>query len=236
MSRASFIRCFLLRGTGVLTATLLLLGNMGWRGGESTESDAVQPPTTVVSTTTTTEATTTTSTATTTSQTTTAVTTTIAATTTTVSTPVSTTTTRGLTTTVAPTTVTTTEVTTEPVTTPSVAWDYPVTAYEYTLLCKIVCSEYGSMQDVYERAKIVASVMNQSARLGKSIEACLYQTCVPWGFNIWGEYFCGGIHYSQMADAVDYYFANRYTVFADWQADSWYGSGYGTNIFHRQLW
>jgi hypothetical protein len=110
----------------------------------------------------------------------------------------------------------------------------PVTDYEYELLCKIVCSEYGGMTDAHERAKIVASVMNQSARMGKSIEQCLYQTCVPWGFNINGEYFCGK-HYTDMADAVDYYFANRDTVFADWDADSWYGSGYGTNIFHRQL-
>lgn len=115
--------------------------------------------------------------------------------------------------------------------------DLPISDREYELLCKIVASEYGGMSDVGERAKIVASVMNQSYRTGQSIENCLYTSCVPWGFcpdNTW--YCSGSVYYGDMADAVDYYFANQNTIFGDWQADSWYASGYGTNVFHRQLW
>lgn len=257
MSRASFIRSFLVRGTAVLITTLSLVFVLGWRGGESTGSEAMQPPTETIlwiETTTTIETSlkdTCTSSASTSGNVTTS------------------------TSSLITTTLTTTELEvcsqtqdicseeetiTEMCTTSSLDSDssptfpteampeeqmeeeqiiesenkLPVTDYEYELLCKIVCSEYGGMPDVEERAKIVASVMNQSERLGKSIEQCLYQTCVPWGFNINGEYFCGR-YYTDMADAVDYYFANRDTVFADWDADSWYGSGYGTNIFHRQL-
>jgi len=117
------------------------------------------------------------------------------------------------------------------------AGDLPISDREYELLCKIVASEYGGMSDVGERAKIVASVMNQSYRTGQSIENCLYTSCVPWGFcpdNTW--YCSGSVYYGDMADAVDYYFANQNTIFGDWQADSWYASGYGTNVFHRQLW
>lgn len=227
MSRASFIRCFPLRGTGVLIGTLTLLCVTGWHGKGSTESEALQPST-VVTTTTTTVTTTTITTQVTTTEpvTATELTTEGEITTAEVTEFLPETTTKSLTTEPLP------EATTETPTIPAV--ETPVTDYEYQLLCKIVCSEYGGMPDVCERAKIVASVMNQSARLGKSIEQCLYQTCVPWGFNINGEYFCGQ-HYTAMADAVDYYFANRDTVFAGWDADSWYGSGYGTNIFHRQL-
>lgn len=241
MSRASFIRSFLLRGTAAFITTLSLLFVMGWRCSESTGSEAIQPPTettTWIETTTTTE---------------------VSSKTTCISTSGNTTTS---TTTLTTTTtkleicskVTSQEtVVTEVCTTSALDSDnfqqpteqlveehtesestLPVTDYEYKLLCKIVCSEYGGMADTHERAKIVASVMNQSARMGKSIEQCLYQTCVPWGFNINGEYFCGK-HYTDMADAVDYYFANQDSVFANWDADSWYGSGRGTNIFHRQL-
>lgn len=253
MSRASFIRSFLLRGTAVFMTTLSLLFVMGWRCSESTGSEAIQPPieTTIwIETATTTEAnlkTTYTSFVSTSGNTTTS--------TTSLTTTSSTTTKLEICSEVQDITSQETVVT-EVCTTSALDSDnfqleeqpteqlveehtesentLPVTDYEYKLLCKIVCSEYGGMADVQERAKIVASVMNQSARMGKSIEQCLYQTCVPWGFNINGEYFCGK-HYTDMADAVDYYFANRNTVFADWDADSWYGSGYGTNIFHRQL-
>lgn len=131
------------------------------------------------------------------------------------------------------------EVTTEVVESQPVEVDssLPISDREYELLCKIVASEYGGMSDVGERAKIVASIMNQSYRTGQSIESCLYTSCVPWGFcpdNTW--YCSGSVYYGDMADAVDYYFANQNTVFGDWQADSWYASGYGTNVFHRQLW
>lgn len=247
MSRASFIRSFLLRGTAAFITTLSLLFVMGWRCSESTGSEAIQPPTETtiwIETTTTTEV----------SSKTTCISFVSTSGNTTTSTTTLTTTTTKL---EICSEVTSQEtVVTEVCTTSALDSDnfqleeqsteqlveehtepestLPVTDYEYELLCKIVCSEYGGMADVHERAKIVASVMNQSARMGKSIEQCLYQTCVPWGFNINGEYFCGK-HYTDMADAVDYYFANQDTVFADWDADSWYGSGRGTNIFHRQL-
>ena len=102
-----------------------------------------------------------------------------------------------------------------------------VSDYDYTLLCKIVASEYGGMPDVYERAKIVASVMNMvnDSRWPGSVEAVLDQTCAPWGFNKYSDYFCGGsIHYSAMADAVDYYLNNPDT-FAGWTCNQWWGDG-----------
>ena len=102
-----------------------------------------------------------------------------------------------------------------------------VSDYDYTLLCKIVASEYGGMPDVYERAKIVASVMNMvnDSRWPSSVEGVLDQTCAPWGFNKYSDYFCGGsIHYSAMADAVDYYLNNPDT-FAGWTCNQWWGDG-----------
>ena len=102
-----------------------------------------------------------------------------------------------------------------------------VSDYDYTLLCKIVASEYGGMSDTYERAKIVASVMNMvnDSRWPGSVEAVLDQTCAPWGFNKYSDYFCGGsIHYSAMADAVDYYLNNPDT-FAGWTCNQWWGDG-----------
>lgn len=100
---------------------------------------------------------------------------------------------------------------------------------DYVLLCKIVASEYSGMSSTIERAKIVAAVMNRVQRFGGTIESCLYESCVPWGFNPNQEYF-GGVHYSEMADAVDYYFFYGTQGFYDsgyWEdgADSWWGDG-----------
>ena len=98
---------------------------------------------------------------------------------------------------------------------------------DYTLLCKIVASEYGGMADVYERAKIVASVMNQVKDPGfpNTVEAALDRSCAPWGFNKYAEYFCGNsVHYSSMSDAVDYYLNNP-DLFANWTCNSWWGDG-----------
>lgn len=223
-------RSFLLRGTATLITTLSLLYVTGWHISESTGSDAIQP----IATTSTTETESVT-------------TSTISSTTTTVTTTTTVESMTESTTAIATTSIPIETETVQEYVTEAVASveeqqaaasetsesDIPISQYEYDLLCKIVASEYGGMLDVYERAKIVASVMNQSIRLGKSIESCLYQTCVPWGFNINGEYFCGQ-YYTAMADAVDYYFANRDTVFAGWDADSWYGGG-GYNHFYRQL-
>jgi hypothetical protein len=102
-----------------------------------------------------------------------------------------------------------------------------VSEYDYTLLCKIVASEYGGMADTYERAKIVASVMNMvnDSRWPGTVEGVLDQTCAPWGFNKYAEYYCGGsVHYSAMSDAVDYYFNNP-QAFAGWTCNQWSGDG-----------
>lgn len=104
---------------------------------------------------------------------------------------------------------------------------------DYTLLCKIVASEYGGMASVYERAKIVASVMNMvnDSRWSNNVEGVLDQTCAPWGFNKYNDYFCGGsVHYSTMSDAVDYYF-NHPQEFANWTCNQWWGDGV-YNHFH----
>lgn len=98
---------------------------------------------------------------------------------------------------------------------------------DYILLCKIVASEYGGMANVYERAKIVASVMNQVKDPGfpNTVEAALDRSCAPWGFNKYAEYFCGNsVHYSSMSDAVDYYLNNP-DLFANWTCNSWWGDG-----------
>ena len=117
---------------------------------------------------------------------------------------------------------------------PPTASECGISDYDYTLLCKIVASEAGGL-NLYERACVVASVINQRDRMGMSIESCLYQSCVPWGFCPWNDYFCGGsVYYADMSDAVDYYFAHVDTEFAGWDADSWWGDGYH-NYFYRAL-
>lgn len=109
-----------------------------------------------------------------------------------------------------------------------------ISDYDYNLLCKIVASEAGGL-NLYERACVVASVINQRDRMGMSIEDCLYVSCVPWGFCPWNDYFCGGsVYYADMSDAVDYYFAHTDTEFAYWDADSWWGDG-SHNYFYRAL-
>lgn len=257
MTRASFIRSFLKRGTAVLTSTFLLLALA--RGGESKNTDSfaeaphyiVYPVWGTVKCTTTTQCTSTKAICTTQTEqlsqsykisshsTTTTMSTTMISSTTTTTVLCSTSTASSVSQSMQGTTTTSCTSSVSYVGTTSgteikqVA-SLPVTAREYELLCKIVANEYGGMKDVYERAKIVASVMNQSYRTGMSIESCLNTFCVPWGFNPYNTYYCG-VHYTTMSDAVDYYFANKNTVFAGWQADSWYGSGYGTNIFHRQI-
>lgn len=230
MSRASFIRRSL-AGTALVAISLLTICGMAAASQRSTDTEISQPTTTTEVTST--ECTTTfIATSTTTSST------TLFMTTAETTTALMTTTTERI---VYPTTpaIETQPYVVEPQTEAEIqsAGDLPISDREYELLCKIVASEYGGMNDVGERAKIVASVMNQSYRTGQSIENCLYTSCVPWGFcpdNTW--YCSGSVYYGDMADAVDYYFANQNTIFGDWQADSWYASGYGTNVFHRQLW
>lgn len=114
-----------------------------------------------------------------------------------------------------------------------------ITNSDYILLCKIVASEYGGMKDVQERAKIVASVMNMvesdDPYYPDSVSGVLDKTCAPWGFKKYNEYFCGGsIHYSEMSDAVDYYFANKDTTFANWYCIGWWGDGYRNHFYYYQ--
>lgn len=111
---------------------------------------------------------------------------------------------------------------------PPTASECGISDYDYTLLCKVVASEAGEL-NLYERACVVASVINQRDRMGMSIEDCLYESCVPWGFCPWNDYFCGGsVYYADMSDAVDYYFAHTDTEFAYW------GDG-SHNNFYRAL-
>ena len=117
---------------------------------------------------------------------------------------------------------------------PPTASECGISDYDYTLLCKVVASEAGGL-NLYERACVVASVINQRDRMGMSIESCLYESCVPWGFCPWNDYFCGGtVYYADMSDAVDYYFAHADTEFAGWDADSWWGDE-SHNHFYRAL-
>lgn len=107
---------------------------------------------------------------------------------------------------------------------------------EYDLLCRLVANEYGGMTDVRERAKIVAAVFNQRERWGGTITSCIYNSCVPWGFNPNQDYY-GGTYYKDMSDAVDYYLTNGTAGLYDigyWTegADSWWGDG-RYNHFYR---
>ena len=138
------------------------------------------------------------------------------------------TTTKATTTTVEATTTTTEAISTSTeIENPSTV---TITEDERILLCKLIANEYGGMKNVIERAKIVAAIFNQVERSGNSITTCIYRSCVPWGFNPNKEYYCGGVHYSTMNDAIDYYLANGTAGFDSigyWVdgADSWRGDG-----------
>lgn len=96
--------------------------------------------------------------------------------------------------------------------------------YDIMLLRKIVASEYGAdWVPVAEKAKIVASVMAmvRNPRYPNTISGVLATACEPWGFNRNRNYY---ISNSTIA-AVDYYFANQNTVFANWCYTSWWGDG-----------
>lgn len=99
-----------------------------------------------------------------------------------------------------------------------------VTSSEIVLLQKLVQNEYGAdWVSVQEKAKIVASIMCQvkDKRFPNTVTKCIYKSCVPYGFN--------PNKYRKITDsvkkAVQYYFDNRYTVFKNWTANSWYGDG-----------
>lgn len=107
---------------------------------------------------------------------------------------------------------------------------YNITDWEYTLLCRIVSSEYGSdWVPIEEKAKIVASVMAmvENPNYPNTIEGCLDVACVPWGFNKYKDYYMSDSIYA----AVDYYFTNKNTVFAEWSHTSWWGDGTSNHFY-----
>jgi hypothetical protein len=112
------------------------------------------------------------------------------------------------------------------------ASEYGLSDYEILLLRKIVSSEYGSdWVPVEEKAKVVASVMNQvwDPRYPDTIEGALYQSCVPFGFYITQDYYMSDSIYA----AVEYYFENKDTVFADWVNNSWWGDGTYNHFYYN---
>lgn len=99
---------------------------------------------------------------------------------------------------------------------------YNISDWEYTLLCRIVSSEYGSdWVPVEEKAKIVASVMAMvyNPNYPDTIEGVLDVACVPWGFNKYYDYYMSDSIYA----AVDYYFTSG--VYDGWTCASWSGDG-----------
>ena len=99
---------------------------------------------------------------------------------------------------------------------------YNISDWEYTLLCRIVSSEYGSdWVPVEEKAKIVASVMAMvyNPNYPDTIEGVLDVACVPWGFDKYYDYYMSDSIYA----AVDYYFTSG--AYDGWTCTSWSGDG-----------
>ena len=99
---------------------------------------------------------------------------------------------------------------------------YNISDWEYTLLCRIVSSEYGSdWVPVEEKAKIVASVMAMvyNPNYPDTIEEVLDVSCAPWGFDKYYDYYMSDSIYA----AVDYYFTSG--TYDGWTCTSWSGDG-----------
>ena len=99
---------------------------------------------------------------------------------------------------------------------------YNISDWEYTLLCRIVSSEYGSdWVPVEEKAKIVASVMAMvyNPNYPDTIEEVLDMSCAPWGFDKYYDYYMSDSIYA----AVDYYFTSG--AYDGWTCTSWSGDG-----------
>lgn len=128
----------------------------------------------------------------------------------------------------------------EPVTTTPVNSTSPIeygdlTEWDITLLRRIVSSEYGAdWTPVEEKAKIVASVMNMvesdDPYYPDDILGVLNKTCTPWGFYPYKDYYMS----DSIIAAVDYYFANKDTVFANWYCTSWWGDGKYNHFYYYQ--
>ena len=99
---------------------------------------------------------------------------------------------------------------------------YNISDWEYTLLCRIVSSEYRSdWVPVEEKAKIVASVMAMvyNPNYPDTIEEVLDVSCAPWGFDKYYDYYMSDSIYA----AVDYYFTSG--AYDGWTCTSWSGDG-----------
>lgn len=99
---------------------------------------------------------------------------------------------------------------------------YNISDWEYTLLCRIVSSEYGSdWVPAEEKAKIVASVMAMvyNPNYPDTIEEVLDVSCAPWGFDKYYDYYMSDSIYA----AVDYYFTSG--AYDGWTCTSWSGDG-----------
>lgn len=98
-----------------------------------------------------------------------------------------------------------------------------VSQSDIILLQKLVANEYGAdWVSTYEKAKIVAAVMNQvkDKRFPNTVRECIYKSCVPYGFNPNKKRTIS----QSVKDAVAYYF-NHPEKFKGFTANSWYGDG-----------
>ena len=223
MSRASFIRSLLIRGTVGVAITLLLFVGVGCPDNESTESNASQPTVTDVATTT---------------QLTTTATKPVIKTTKTQST-TSTTTTKSTTTTETPTKVTTAEVipATEAVTDsvevqPVIERSLPISEQDHVLIGNVISHEAGSAWiSEYERVCIVAAIMNRVAdsRFPNTVDGVLHQS---------GQFFdvpyyrvdYSGIGFEPIGRAIDAYFNGEYSC---GNINSWSGDGSHNYFYHQ---
>lgn len=223
MSRASFIRSLLARGTAGVAITLLLFVGVGCPDNKSTESDARQPVVTDVATTT---------------QLTTTATKPVIKTTETQST-VTATTTESITTTEMPTEVSTAEVipATEAVTDsvevqPVIEHALPISEQDRVLIGNVISHEAGSAWiGEYERVCIVAAIMNRVAdsRFPNTVDGVLHQS---------GQFFdvpyyrvdYSGIGFEPMDRAIDAYFNGEYSC---GNINSWSGDGLHNYFYHQ---
>lgn len=223
MSRASFIRSLLTRGTTGVAIILLLFVGVGCSDNKSTESNASQPvATNVVTTTQLTTTTTKPDIETMETQPTT-----------------TTTTTESITTTEMPTEVSTAEVipATEAVTDfvevqPVIEHALPISEQDRILIGNVISHEAGSAWiGEYERVCIVAAIMNRVAdsRFPNTVDGVLHQS---------GQFFdvpyyrvdYSGIGFEPIDRAIDAYFNGEYSC---GNINSWSGDG-AHNYFYYQ--
>ena len=223
MSRASFIRSLLARGTAGVAITLLLFVGVGCPDNESTESNASQPVATDVATTT---------------QLTTTTTKPVIEITETQPT-TSTTTTQSTTITEVSTEATTAEVipATEAVTDsvevqPVIEHALPISEQDRVLIGNVISHEAGSAWiNEYERVCIVAAIMNRVAdsRFPNTVDGVLHQS---------GQFFdvpyyrvdYSGIGFEPIDRAIDAYFNGEYSC---GKINSWSGDGVHNYFYHQ---